>query len=62
MLDVNERKFFTAEEPVRDLKYLYFSGFQNSINILHLQGMKGELCNPNFSFPLLCPILLEILL
>lgn len=43
MLNVNERQSFRAEELFRDLKYLYFSGFQNSINISHLRGMKEEL-------------------
>lgn len=43
MLDVNERQSFRARELFRDFKYLYFLGFQNSINISHLLGMKEEL-------------------
>lgn len=43
MLDVNERQSFRAEDIFRDFKYLYFSGFQNSVNISHLQWMKEEL-------------------
>lgn len=43
MSDVNERQSFRAEELFRDFKYLYVSGFQNSVNISHLQGMKEEL-------------------
>lgn len=43
MLDVNERASFRAEELFRDLECLCFSGFRNSINVSHLQGMKGEL-------------------
>lgn len=62
MLDVNESQPLRAEELFIDFKYLYFSGFQNSINISHLHRMK-ELMGPLQSgFLLPCSILLEIFL